>query len=89
MSESQLTHQLTFLVDRWHEDEGAILAQAMRRGVSVLYTEALIEAYLLGQIRRERLVDELGLPQVVAIDEQRDALHADIAWGLQRDQRDS
>jgi len=64
------------------EDEATVLAQAVREGVHALYREALIEAYLLGQVSRETVLKELGPEQLEEIEYQRDALRRDVAWGL-------
>ena len=82
MNETGLTQQLTFVMAHRREDEATVLAQAVREGVHTLYREALIEAYLLGQVSRETVLKELGPEQLEEIEYQRDALRRDVAWGL-------
>jgi hypothetical protein len=77
-----LTQQLAFVMAQRHQDEATVLAQAVREGVHTLYREALIEAYLLGQVSRETVLKELGSEQLEEIEYQRDALRRDVAWGL-------
>jgi len=82
MNDMVLTQHLTFVMARRHEDEATVLAQAVREGIRTLYREALIEAYLLGQVPRETLLKELGPEQLEEVEYQRDALQRDVAWGL-------
>ncbi|MEW5960968.1 MAG: hypothetical protein AB1801_24850 [Chloroflexota bacterium] len=82
MNQIGLTEQLAFVVTRRQQDEATVLAQAVREGIQLLYREALIEAYLLGQIPRETVLKELGLEQLEEIEYQRDTLQGDVEWGL-------
>lgn len=82
LNEVGLGEQLAFVVTQRQQDEATILAQAVREGLRALYHEALIEAYLLGQINREMILKELGPEQVDEIEYQRDILQRDIEWGL-------
>jgi hypothetical protein len=82
MNETGLTEQLAFVVAQRQEDEATILAQAVREGIKTLYQEALVEAYLLGQVSREIILKELGLEKLQEIEYQRDSFQRDIAWGL-------
>jgi hypothetical protein len=79
----EFAQQLAFLVARRQQDEATVLAQAMREGVFALYREALVEAFLLGQISREQMVRELGADLTAQIEYQRDALKRDVDWGRQ------
>ena len=83
MNETGLTQQLAFVMAQRHEDEATVLAQAVREGIHTLYREVLIEAYLLGQASREIVLKELGPDQLEEIEDQRDALQRDVAWGLE------
>jgi hypothetical protein len=47
-----------------------------------LYQEALIEAYLLGKVTREKALRDLGPERLADIEYQRDALRRDVEWGL-------
>ena len=51
--------------------------------VRTLNRQVLVEAYLLGQVSRETVLEELGPEQLEEIEHQRDALQRDVAWGLQ------
>ncbi len=83
MSDIGFTQQLAFVVAERQQDEATVLAQAMRAGVSALYEETLIQAYLLGKISREKMLAELGSDRLQEIEYQRDALKRDVSWGLQ------
>jgi hypothetical protein len=82
MHDKTLAEHLDFLITQKGEDEATVLAQAIRAGVEVLYREALIEAYLLGKVPRERALRELGSEHLAEVEYQRDALRRDVAWGL-------
>jgi len=51
--------------------------------VRTLNRQVLVEAYLLGQVSRETVLEELGPEQLEEIEYQRDTLQRDVAWGLQ------
>jgi hypothetical protein len=83
MHDKTLTERLDFLVTQKGQDEAAVLAQALRAGIEALYQETQTEAYLLGKVPRETVLRELGSERLAEIDDQRDALRRDVAWGLQ------
>jgi hypothetical protein len=82
VAEPGLSEKLAFVQRHRRQDEAAVLAEAVREGVDVLYREALIEAYLAGQVPREHLLRRLGPEALAAVEYQRDALQQDVAWGL-------
>lgn len=82
MRDKTLAEHLDFIVNKKGEDEAAVLAQALRTGVETLYQEALIEAYLVGEVSRETALRELGPVRLADIDYQRDVLRRDVEWGL-------
>lgn len=82
MIEHPLTHQLEFVVAESKQDEASVLAQAVRRGLELLYKEALIEAFLMGRIPREKILAEFGTEELTEIEYQRDAFQRDVEWGL-------
>jgi len=84
MRDKTLAEHLDFIVTKKGEDEAAVLAQALRTGVETLYQEALIEAYLLGEVSRETVLQELGPLRLAEIDYQRNTLQRDVEWGLKR-----
>jgi hypothetical protein len=45
--------------------------------------DALIEAYLQGEVPRETILSELGAERLAEIEYQRDALQRDVEWGLE------
>lgn len=82
MIEHAMTHQLEFVATERKQDEASILAQAVRRGLELLYKEALIEAFLMGRVSRENILDVLGVEELADIEFQRDAFQKDVTWGL-------
>jgi len=79
---STVTKELAFVATMRQKDEAAVLADAVREGVRALYHEALVEAYLLGRIPRDTVLQEFGPERVDGIDYQRDAMKKDFSWGL-------
>ena len=82
MRDKTLTEHLDFLLAQEGRDEATVLAQALRTGVEALYREALVEAYLLGKMSREKALEELGLERLAEVEYQRNALRRDVEWGL-------
>ncbi len=82
MIEHPLTQQLEFVVTESKQDEASVLAQAVRRGLELLYKEALIEAFLMRRVPREKILHELGAEELAELEYQRDAFQHDVAWGL-------
>ena len=62
-------------------DEAALLAEAMRRGIDMLYQEQMIAKYLRGEVKRASLVKLIGVAAVKKIDDQKRAIDEDFAWG--------
>ncbi|MEK8020191.1 MAG: hypothetical protein VSS75_025245 [Candidatus Parabeggiatoa sp.] len=85
MKNIALGEQLTFLITQRGVNEATILAQAVSKGISLLYQEAITEAYLLGTISREQALKTLGTDTLEEIEYQRDALKRDVEWGLSND----
>lgn len=79
---STVSQELAFVVAQRQQDEIDILAQAMRKGIRVLYRDTLIEAYLMGHIPREMALEALGPEELEEIEYQQDALQRDVAWGM-------
>ena len=82
MKTQALGEQLSFIVTQSKVNEAAILAQAVSKGIELLYQEAMIEAYLLGNIYREKALKTLGSATLEDVEFQRDALKRDVEWGL-------
>lgn len=81
MSEMGVTEQLAFVLAQRNQDEATVLAEAMREGVQILYRETLSQAYILGQVPREMVLQQLGPEQLADLEYQRDVLLRDVAWG--------
>lgn len=85
MKNIALGEQLTFIITQRGINESAILAQAVSKGMRLLYQEAMTEAYLLGTISRTQALKTLGTDTLEEIEYQRDALKRDVEWGLSND----
>jgi len=82
MKDAKLADHLEFLTSRRGQDEATVLAQALRRGIDVLYEDTLVEEFLLGRVSRETVLQELGSERLNEIEYQRDTLRREVGWGL-------
>ena len=78
MKTQALGEQLSFIVTQSKVNEAAILAQAVSKGIEILSQEAMIEAYLLGNISRDQALKTLGSATLEEVEFQRDALKRDV-----------
>ena len=82
MKAIKLAEHLEFLVSHRGQDEATVLADALRRGIDVLYEDALVEEFLLGRVSRDTVLRELGADRLNEIEYQKDVLRREVAWGL-------
>lgn len=74
--------KLDYLVRATGRPEAEIVAQAVEEGLFELYRKRLADAYLSGELDRQKAVRELGEDAVEELDYARDAVTADVEWGL-------
>lgn len=77
-----MREKLDYLVRKTGRNESEIGAQAVDEGVSELYRKQLSDAYLAGELDRRKAILELGEECVGDLDYVRQAVDADIQWGL-------
>ncbi|MHB1455843.1 MAG: hypothetical protein ACYC0V_02900 [Armatimonadota bacterium] len=77
-----MREKLDYLVRKTGRNESEIVAQAVDEGVSELYRKQLSDAYLAGELDRIKTILELGEECVGDLDYARQAVDADIQWGL-------
>lgn len=77
-----MREKLDYLVRKTGRKEAEIVAQAVDEGVSELYRKQISDAYLAGELDRRKAVHELGENCVADLDYARQAVDADIKWGL-------
>ncbi|MSU49277.1 MAG: hypothetical protein EXS37_09370 [Opitutus sp.] len=78
-----LNVQLDEVVRLKRTDAGAVLGDALREGMKQLYTDAVIEARLRGELTREQAVERLGERTVARAETEWQAVREDVTWGLQ------
>ncbi|MDD3927676.1 MAG: hypothetical protein PHT33_13550 [bacterium] len=83
MSVHTMRGKLDYLVRKTGCREVDILAQAVEEGVSELYRKQVADAYLAGELNRKKALAELGEEYIKDLDYAREAVEADIQWGLQ------
>ena len=77
-----MTVQLEELVRLRHQTPSEVIAQAVKVGLSKLYTDCVLEKYLNKRISRHKAVAVLGLDTVKLAEEQNRIVQKDIAWGM-------
>lgn len=77
-----LSRKLGHLARATGRRECEILAQAVEVGMDSLYRKQIAESYLAGRIGRRRAVSDLGSDLVEELDYAREAVIADVKWGL-------
>lgn len=63
-------------------DESEVIQRAVEAGVEALYRDMVVSRYLDGDLTREEAVDELGADVVDDVEAAREAIEADVEWGL-------
>lgn len=77
-----MRRKLDYLVRTTGRAEADIVAEAVDEGLTELYRRHIADAYLAGKIDRDKAVSELGKHAVGDLDYAREAVEADVAWGL-------
>lgn len=77
-----MTVQLEELVKLRHETPSEVIAQAVKVGLSKLYTDCVLKKYLNKRLARRKAIAAVGLDAVKLAEEQNRIVQKDIAWGL-------
>lgn len=77
-----LSEKLAYIAAEESEDQEALLIRAVATGVDALYRDARISAYLAGRCTREEAERDLGPELVAEVEQRRQALADDVAWGM-------
>lgn len=62
--------------------ESAVVEQALERGIDDLWQELVLSLYFDGEFDREQAVERLGRTTVERAEREREAVEADVKWGL-------
>ncbi len=76
--------QLEELAKLRHEAPSAIIAQAVKIGLSRLYVESVLEQFLKKRISRNNAIRLAGLDAVKLAEQQKKIVENDLTWGLGR-----
>lgn len=82
---STLLEKLDFLVRMQGEVESIIFAKSIEVGITQLYADAVVDAYLSGKIKRDEALAELGGEKVEELDYALKSIERDVAWGLRNE----
>ena len=77
-----MRRKLDYLVRTTGRAEADIVAEAVEQGLTELYRRHIADAYLTGCLGRDKAVAELGAVAIDELDYAREAIEADVAWGL-------
>ncbi len=65
-------------------DFSNLLTKALEIGINRLWTDAILEEYILGKISRKKVISLVGLDLVKLAEKQDKACQEDISWGLSK-----
>ncbi len=77
-----IARELDFLMQRTGQDELALLSQAMRLGLSLLYRQTAEQAFIDDVLTRSEALAALGSQRVAEIEYAKQALAQDVTRGL-------
>jgi len=77
-----LNQQLDEVVHLRHADAGDVLGEALREGMKTLYLDAVLAAFLRGDLSREDAVSRIGETSVARGEAEASVVSEDVAWGL-------
>ena len=77
-----LREKIDLLLKKRGDDEATLLGHAVELGLDELYRAEIKSAYLRGELSREQAAEVLGADTVDELDYAREAVRADVAWGL-------
>jgi predicted transcriptional regulator len=62
--------------------ESAVFEQALERGIEALWTDVVLAEYFEGALDRSEAIDRVGRATVERAEREREAVEADVDWGL-------
>jgi len=77
--------KLTFLMERYGQDEATVVARAMEVGIDIMYKQEMESAYLRDELPRDDAIAILGYDRVGDLDYAVKSVLADVEWGLGTD----
>jgi|GEM_PF-3199090 len=77
-----LNEQLDEVVHLRRAEAGDLLGEALREGMKHLYLDAVIGAFLRGDLSRGDAVSRIGEASVARAEAEACVVREDVAWGL-------
>jgi len=74
--------KLDYILRSTGRAESEIVAQVFEAGLDEVYRKQIADAYITGRISRQKAIAELGKDLIDDLDYAREALEADVRWGL-------
>lgn len=82
MMAAALNEQLDEVVRLEHAEAGEVLGEALREGMKSLYLDAVLAAFLRGDLSREEAVSRTSETTVVRAEAEARVVREDVSWGL-------
>lgn len=79
---SEVSDRVRTLASERDVAESAIIQEAIEAGLETLWRDYVVSQYLDGEVSRADAVEELGEDVVRDVERARDAVDADVEWGL-------
>ncbi|MFB6173624.1 MAG: hypothetical protein ABEI39_03190 [Halobacteriales archaeon] len=83
MTTEPVSERVRELAEHHGMDESAVIQQAVETGVDTLYRDMTVSRYLDDEITRAEAIEHLGVELVEEVEAAREAVEADVEWGLQ------
>lgn len=83
MTTEPVSDRVRELAEHHEMDESAVIQQAVETGVDTLYRDMTVSRYLDDEITRAEAIEHLGVELVEEVEAAREAVEADVEWGLQ------
>jgi predicted DNA-binding protein len=78
--QQSLHDRLAYLVKTSGRNENEIMAEAIEKGVAIIYQKYIANDYLSGKLSREQAVNILGAHHVEQMEQTRQHVEQNIIW---------
>jgi len=79
---AELSEQVRKIAEARDLSESEVFEQALERGLEDIWEDIVLERYFDEEITRKQAVDLVGRTKLERAERERDAVEADVAWGL-------
>lgn len=79
---ADISDRIREIADARDLPESEVFERALERGLDALWEDIVLAQYLNGDLDRETAVDRVGRTKVEQAEREREAVEADVDWGL-------